>query len=116
MLDIRRSYRYLKRVPNVSSNVELWESQTGWTFRATLTNTGHSESTIKISYREFFEGRAREAFYLDLEYTLEDEGITVIDYRGIQIEVIEVGNNQITFRVLDDNGLDWLPHSLNPFS
>ena len=80
-------------------------------FVATLTYTGKSASNIKIAYREFSgendRRRARTAFYLDLEYDLEESAI--IAFRDIHIEVIEATSSNIHFRVLDDGGLEWLP-------
>lgn len=82
-------------------------------FVGTLTYTGKSGSNIKIAYREFSgvnnRAIAQPAFYLDLEYPLEDEGPTIITYRDIQIEVIEATGSYIQFKVLGDHGLNWLP-------
>lgn len=82
-------------------------------FVATLTYTGKSGSNIKVAYREFSgvndRTGARPAFYLNLEYALEDKGSTTITYRDIQIEIIEATSSNVQFKVISDNGLTWLP-------
>ena len=67
MLDIVKMYKYQINASRNSSLGPVWESREGWRFRATLTYTGRSESTIKVTYREFYGGLAREAFDLNVE-------------------------------------------------
>jgi len=82
-------------------------------FIGTLTYTGKSGSNIRVAYREYSgvnrRAIAEPAFYLDLEYPLEDKGPTIITFRDIQIEVIEATGSYIQFKVLGDHGLNWLP-------
>lgn len=71
-------------------------------------NTGKIESTIKITYGEFYgindRSHAHPAFVLDIEYDLLTTGFTPNTYRDIQIEVIDATSNQIGFKVISDNG------------
>ena len=82
-------------------------------FIGTLTYTGKSGSNIRVAYREYSgvnkRAIAEPAFYLDLEYPLEDDGPTIITFRDIQMEVIEATGSYIQFKVLGDHGLNWLP-------
>jgi len=82
-------------------------------FIGTLTYTGKSGSNIRVAYREYSgvnkRAIAEPAFYLDLEYPLEDNGPTIITFRDIQMEVVEATGNHIQFKVLGDHGLNWLP-------
>lgn len=87
-------------------------------FIGTLTYTGKSGSNIKVAYREYSgvnnRAIAQPAFYLDLEYPLEDEGPTIITYQDIRIEVIVATGSYIQFKVLGDHGLNWLPEVDQP--
>ena len=87
-------------------------------FIGTLTYTGKSESNIRVAYREYSgvnkRAVAEPAFYLDLEYPIEDDGPTIITFRDIQMEVIEATGSYIQFKVLGDHGLNWLPELDSP--
>lgn len=76
-------------------------------FRIELIYNGTMNGVISISYREFVDNLARSAFYQELKYDLKEGNI--ISFRTIKIKVIKATNNYITFKVLDDGGLPWVP-------
>jgi len=79
-------------------------------FRVTLTYTGKSGSVVKVSYREYAGDLARPAYSLDLEYDLDES--SSMNFRSLKMEVIEATNESITFVIVDDGGLPWLPTTL----
>ncbi|HZX34966.1 MAG TPA: hypothetical protein VFF54_00540 [Thermodesulfobacteriota bacterium] len=58
---------------------------------------GKSGNTIRLMYREFYDGFARPAFQQDLTYDLAETKI--IGFRKMTIEVIEATNSYIKFVV-----------------
>ncbi|MQA91453.1 MAG: hypothetical protein GEU90_14705 [Gemmatimonas sp.] len=78
-------------------------------FRAMMIYSGVSGGTVRAEYREFVSDMIRPAFSQDLTYDLA-EGAEIA-YRSIRIEVVEATNTEVSYRVLDDGGLDWLPNS-----
>jgi hypothetical protein len=64
-------------------------------FKQELLYNGKSQTTIKLSYREFNDDFARAAFTQELSYDLS-EGST-IGFRGMKIDVIEATNSAIKF-------------------
>lgn len=58
-------------------------------------------------YREYANDIIRPAFTLDLEYDLEESN--TITFRSLEMEVVDATNTSITFVVVDDGGLPWLP-------
>ena len=81
-----------------------------YTFRITLTYTGKSGSVVKVSYREYAGDLARPAYSLELEYDLDES--PSMNFRSLKMEVIEASNESITFVIVDDGGLPWLPATL----
>lgn len=69
-------------------------------FKYELLYNGISGNVIHLSYREFIDNLIRPAFQQDITYTIKDEKPTVINFRGVKIEVLSVGNNEIQYRVL----------------
>ena len=76
-------------------------------FAAELIYSGLSQDTIRISYREFSGDLARPAFYQELIYDLSES--KRITFRSIVLEIIEATNSSLTFKVIADNGLPWMP-------
>ena len=79
-------------------------------FRVALTYTGRSDSVVKVSYREYAGDLARPAYSLELEYDMDESRF--MNFRSLEMEVIEATNTSITFVVVDDGGLPWLPATL----
>jgi len=69
-------------------------------FQQTLIYSGKVGNKINIGYREFSNGFARPAFNNDVEYDLSESSI--IGYKGARIEVIEVTNEYIKYRLLQN--------------
>jgi len=63
---------------------------------------GKIGNKIRISFREFINNMARPAFTQDIEYELEKDGITIIGFKGLRIEIIKVTNMNITYKVIKD--------------
>lgn len=69
-------------------------------FQQTLIYSGRIGDKIKISYREFSNSMARDAFTNDAEYDLSKS--TFIAYKGARVEVLEADNESIRYRVLSN--------------
>ena len=96
-------------VETVKTWVGLLYSPNGWKIeqrysadfvRKELIYSGKSGNTIEISYREFRGGLAAPAFYQNLKYDLSES--KKITFQNFQIEIINAGNQSITYRVVRD--------------
>lgn len=67
-------------------------------FQQTLIYNGSVGKKINISYREFSDGTARNAFTNNVEYDMSKSNI--INYKGARIEVLGYDNTSIKFKVL----------------
>lgn len=76
-------------------------------FAAELVYSGRTGSTIRLLYREYADDLARAAFNQELTYDLSES--SQIRFRSIVIDVAEANSSGITYTVVDDGGLDWLP-------
>lgn len=85
--DTEYPYQFTQR-PSVSPN----------DFQQTLIYSGRVGDKIKVSYREFSNNMARDAFTNEAEYDLSQSNI--IAYKGARLEVIEADNEKIRYRVL----------------
>lgn len=72
-------------------------------FQQTLIYSGRVGDKIRISYREFANSLARDAFTNEAEYDLSASNI--IAYKGARLEVIEADNEKIRFRVISNFNL-----------
>jgi hypothetical protein len=92
-------------------DVEFRESEevvrTESSFLGVLVYSGISGDTVQMEYREFPDDRARPPSIQHLQYDLSES--RTIAFRSLQIEILEAGDNSLTFRVLSDGGLPWLP-------
>ncbi len=75
-------------------------------FQQTLIYNGSAGEKINISYREFSDGIARNAFTNNVEYDMTKSN--AINYKGSHIEVIDYDNTSIKFRVLKHFRVDHL--------
>lgn len=57
---------------------------------------------IKISFREFYKNLARPAFSQEIDYELDQNGKTVIGFKGLRIAVQKATNLDITYKVIKD--------------
>ncbi|WP_280539986.1 hypothetical protein [Chromohalobacter sp. 11-W] len=69
-------------------------------FKQTLIYNGRVGDRINIGYREFSNNSARPAFNNEVEYDLSSSHR--IGYKGASIEVLEAGNNSITYRLISN--------------
>lgn len=75
-------------------------------FQQTLIYNGRIGDKINIGYREFSNSLARPAFNNEVEYDLSAS--KQISYKGASLEVLNAGNNSITYRLISnfpDSGL-----------
>ena len=77
-------------------------------FQQTLIYNGSVGEKINISYREFSNNSARNAFTNNVEYDMKKSNF--INYKGARIEVISYDNTSIKFRVIkhfrDDRAIE----------
>lgn len=61
---------------------------------------GISGDTLRLAYREFTANDlARPAFFQDLTYNKNEK---IIKFRGIDIEILKVTNNELTYKISQD--------------
>lgn len=70
------------------------------TFRRELVYLGSGGGVLRLAYREYVNGLAREAFGQDATYNI-GEGPTEVTFKGARIEVVRADNTGITYRVLE---------------
>lgn len=70
----------------------------GNSLQQTLIYSGKVGNKIKLSYREFKDSMARQAFTNDAEYDLEESN--QVGYKGALIEIIKATNQSITYKVI----------------
>ncbi|MDG4717798.1 MULTISPECIES: hypothetical protein [Thalassospira] len=78
--------------------VEELSARDNQSVQQTLIYSGSVGKKINISYREFNDGLARDAFTNDVEYDMGESNI--IGYKGARIEVLDYDNRTIKFKVL----------------
>jgi len=76
-------------------------------FAVELIYAGLSGTTIRITYREYADGLARPAFYQELIYDLANSKI--FTFRSIVFEVLEATNSCMTYKIIKDGDLPWMP-------
>lgn len=67
-------------------------------YRKTLIYSGRVDDKIRMSYREFSHGMARDAFTNDVEYDLSKG--RKIGYAGAELKVISATNTLIKYKVI----------------
>jgi hypothetical protein len=55
---------------------------------------------LEVGYREFRGGMAAPAFFQSLKYDLSES--KVIQFQRFRIEVLQVDNQKITYKILGD--------------
>ena len=76
---------------------------------AEVVYSGRDGDTARMLYREYAGGVARPAFTQELSYDLSES--SVVRFRSVEIEVKDATGSAVTYTVLDDGGLDWLPNT-----
>lgn len=76
-------------------------------YMAEMVYSGRSGDTIRTLFREYVSDLARPAYSQELTYDLSED--SEIRYRSIVIDVDEAGGSGITYRIVSDGDLDWLP-------
>lgn len=71
-------------------------------FKYIVLYQGLTDNKIKISFREFKNNMARPAFTQEIDYELDKDGSTIIGFKGLRVEVIEVTNMDIKYKVIKD--------------
>jgi hypothetical protein len=61
--------------------------------------TGYINSKLRVTYREFVESTNQPALVVDIEHEISQLP-TLIEYKGVRIEILEVTNLQIKYQVL----------------
>jgi len=68
-------------------------------FQRVILYQGVTRGTVKVSFREFFDNTARPAFTQDISYDIDDNGETLIGFRGLRIKVLKTTSANITYIV-----------------
>jgi len=76
-------------------------------FEFEILYAGRQDQTLRLTYREYLDGLQRADYTQRLTYNLAESD--TINFRSIEMKVLEATNSQIRFRVLEDGGLPWLP-------
>lgn len=71
-------------------------------FKYVVLYQGKKGNIIKISFREFIDNMARPAFTQNIEYELDNDGKTLIGFKGLRIKVEKATNVDITYKVIKD--------------
>jgi len=87
-------------VPYTLTNTESKLHQDSFKYVALY--QGKKGDSIKISFREFKNDMARPAFTQDIEYELNNDGTTIIGFKGLRIEILKATNMNITYKVIKD--------------
>jgi hypothetical protein len=61
---------------------------------------GITNGALKLTYREYIDSTIQPAFYETVNYALNPNGTTTIQFKGLEIEILDTGNNKITYKVL----------------
>jgi hypothetical protein len=68
------------------------------TLQQTLLYNGKIGNRITLSYREFFDNRARPDFTNEVAYDLSESKI--LGYRGARLEVISATNTELVYKII----------------
>lgn len=68
---------------------------------------GRSGHELKLVYREYIKGIARQAFQQELSYDLAASDI--IKFKSLKIKVLGASNSELRYVILSDGGLPWMP-------
>ncbi len=55
---------------------------------------------MRVAYREYSDNFARPAFYQEVNYELNPTGTTTVNFKGVEIEVLNATNNGISYKVI----------------
>ena len=103
LVDQNGSVETVKRWVGILNSPDGWKIDQRYSadfVRKELIYSGKSGATVEISYREFRGGLAAPAFYQNLKYDLSESKI--VTFQNFQIEVIDAGNQSITYKILRD--------------
>jgi hypothetical protein len=91
-LDKPTSYKIIPSAPIYSSD----------SFKYIALYQGKVDNKISISFREFRNNLARPAFTQNINYQLDNNGETIIGFKGLRIKVLKASNLEITYKVVKD--------------
>lgn len=69
-----------------------------YNYEQTLVFTGSDGKVLRFTYREFIDDMARPAYTIDATYDISKDKI--IRFKNVLIEIIEVSNQEITYKLL----------------
>ena len=75
-------------------------------FKFELVYTGKTNNSINVVYREYIDNLARNSFYQNLTYDLNESNI--IKFKSIKIEILSSSNSELVFKVVKDDDLKWV--------
>jgi len=61
---------------------------------------GIANGVLRVTYREYVDSTAQPAFFQQVNYELNPNGNTTINFKGVEIEVLDASNNKITYKVI----------------
>ncbi|RKV86050.1 MAG: hypothetical protein D8H97_01920 [Neisseria sp.] len=83
---------------NIPTTIKKVNSVNANGFQQNLLYSGKVGNRIKLSYREFQNNMARQAFSNDVEYDLSESD--QVGYKGALLEIINATNQSITYKVI----------------
>jgi hypothetical protein len=86
----------MKPVPYTTLKLPVKEKEY---FKQEFIYNGKVGNSLKFVYREFTDNYARPAFMQELQYDISESKI--IGFKGLRIEIINVNNTSITYKVLN---------------
>ncbi|HFC8486894.1 TPA: hypothetical protein ACFP4K_001549 [Neisseria subflava] len=83
---------------NIPTTIKKINSTNANGFQQNLLYSGKIGNRIKLSYREFQNNMARQAFSNDVEYDLSESH--QVGYKGALLEIINATNQSVTYKVI----------------
>lgn len=83
---------------NIPTTIKKINSTNANGFQQNLLYSGKVGNRIKLSYREFQNNMARQAFSNDVEYDLSESH--QVGYKGALLEILNATNQSVTYKVI----------------
>lgn len=83
-------------------NIPFEKSEMGYIKGRTndLLYDGIANGVLRVTYREYIDSTAQPAFYQQVNYELNPNGITTLNFKGVEIEVLDASDNKMTYKVI----------------
>lgn len=88
---------YIRKWPRGENIFTPAEVYSEGAFKQEILYNGRTSESIKLAYREFLNDMARPAFFQEMVYDISESNI--IGFRGMEIEIFEATNTEISFIV-----------------